>query len=507
MLGKEVGAYRILEKIGQGGMGVVYKGIHVQLEQEVAIKVLSSTYASEPVMRQRFIQEAKIQARLTHPHVVNILNYLEEGEDIFLVMEYVRGDTLEQRLKNVGSCATDEAVSICQGVLSALSFMHIKGIVHRDIKPGNIMFTDTGLVKVTDFGIAKVAGEEGQTKTGMLLGTLGYVSPEQIQGQAASVTSDLYALGMTLYRMVTGKLPFDGDSEYTIMQGHIETIPTPPWNINPHIPQDLGRVILQAIEKAPERRYQNAAAFAQALTGLARQPGMPHVERPKQPPPLSSTPRTILLNPQQYLTRRSPWRYLTLSSGTLVLAALLYVAIAGNPIAFTPSTPVPVQPVPPVAPAAVPASMPPVLPPAAEHVPHLVPTGAPEIAVLLPEAGPREDVTVQEPATADSAPERPTVEAIAIHVPRRVEEPPVSPLPVPSASATLPALPVADTQPTLKREPGLPAKAPKVAIPPHTGPQAKGQPLTAGKEKPRQQRSAPPPKQATRDSGAWYIKK
>lgn len=247
MIGKEVGAYRILEKIGQGAMGVVYKGIHIQLEQEVAIKVLASTYAAEPSMRQRFIQEAKIQARLTHPHVVNILNYLEDGEDIFLVMEYVRGDTLEQRLKNVGSLAPYAAIDICQSVLSALDFMHIKGVIHRDIKPGNIMFTDTGLVKVTDFGIAKVTGEDGQTKTGMLLGTLGYMSPEQIQGNAASAASDLYALGITLYRMVTGKLPFDGDSEYTIMQGHIETIPTPPWVINPRIPQNLGRVILQAL--------------------------------------------------------------------------------------------------------------------------------------------------------------------------------------------------------------------------------------------------------------------
>ncbi len=499
MLGKEVGAYRILEKIGQGGMGVVYKGIHVQLEQEVAMKVLSPTYASDPVVRQRFIQEAKIQARLTHPHVVNILNYLEEGEDIFLVMEYVRGDTLEQRLQHVGRLATNEAVSICQGVLAALSFMHIKGIVHRDIKPGNIMFTDTGLVKVTDFGIAKVAGEEGQTKTGMLLGTLGYVSPEQIQGQAASVTSDLYALGITFYRMVTGKLPFDGDSEYTIMQGHIETIPTPPWNINPQIPQDLGRVILQAIEKAPERRYQSAEAFAQALTGLARPPGMPHVESPTQPPSLSSAERTVLLSPSRPVRRRSSRRSLTLLCGGLMLAVLLYVAMAGNPIAFTPATPVPVQP---VAPAAFPASR----LPAAAHAPSLESPLEPETAVPLQEPVPQEEVTVQEPAAADSAPERPTVEASAAHVPRSVEDPPVSPLPVPNAS-TLSALPAADTTPTLPRAPGPPAKAPKMAIPRQTGKQANGPSLTSGKEKPRPQRSLPPPKQAKRDPGAWYIKK
>jgi serine/threonine protein kinase len=272
MIGKQVGPYRILEKIGQGGMGVVYKAVHTQLEQEVAIKVPAPEYAQDPSMRERFIAEAKLQAKLSHPHVVNVFNYLQDESNVFLVMEYIKGPTLEQRLATIGRIPPQEALLICQDVLAALCFMHSRGVIHRDIKPGNIMFTDTGVVKVTDFGIAKVAGEKGRTKTAMQIGTLCYMSPEQIQGKPAGVASDLYTLGVTLYQMVTGKLPFHGDSEYSIMRAHIEEAPAPPWEIQAHISPGLGRVILKAIEKKPEHRYQNAREFAEALAGLVSEP-------------------------------------------------------------------------------------------------------------------------------------------------------------------------------------------------------------------------------------------
>lgn len=498
MLGKEVGAYRILEKIGQGGMGIVYKGIHVQLEQEVAIKVLSTVSAADPSMRERFIQEAKLQARLTHPHVINILNYLEDGEDIFLVMEYVQGDTLEKRLTTVGSMAPHEAVSICQSVLSALDFMHAKGVIHRDIKPGNIMFTDTGLVKVTDFGIAKVAGEQGQTKTGMLIGTLGYISPEQIQGKAASVTSDLYALGITLYRMVTGKLPFDGDSEYTIMQKHIETVPEPPWIINSHIPQALGRVILRALEKAPEHRYQSAHAFAEALTGLAPQPGVPQLDIPRAIQQPSSTKRTL---------RLSPWRYVTLSSCTIVLVAVLYVAISGHPMPFKPSKPVAVQPVPTVDTVSFPASMPPSGQPSAEQAPHRVPTAGPDTAMPPHQPVPQGGVTEQKPASSESSKESTIIHAVGTTEPQVVREPQQPHTSVPSDMLPMP--PMREENTAMPLEPGLGSQEEerRVASPPHNGAQDKDQPPSPGKEKLSQQRGSLPPKKANRGSGGWYIKK
>jgi serine/threonine-protein kinase len=321
MLGREIGPYKILEKIGQGGMGIVYQGIHRQLEQEVAIKVLSPAYAAEPSMRERFVQEAKIQARLTHPHVVNILNYLEDGADIFLVMEYVKGETLDKRLGKVGSLSQHEAVLVCQSVLAALDFMHSKGVIHRDIKPGNIMFTDTGVVKVTDFGIAKITGDHGQTQTGMRIGTLWYMSPEQIKGQPASVASDLYALGITLYQMVTGKLPFYGDSEYTLMKAHLEEVPEAPWLSNTYISQDLGRMILKAIEKTPERRYRSAYEFAEALTALTYQPDTPHRDIPRARERPSFRRRFLPLR---------TWQYVTFASLSVMLGSILYMSASDS---------------------------------------------------------------------------------------------------------------------------------------------------------------------------------
>jgi serine/threonine-protein kinase len=263
MIGKEIGPYRITEKIGQGGMGIVFKGLHVKLEQEVAIKVLSPEFSQDPSMRERFIKEAKIQAKISHPNVVNVLNYVEEGINLFLVMEFIQGETLDDRLKRLGRCP--DAVNACINVLSALEFLHSRGIIHRDIKPGNIMFLEDGSVKVMDFGIAKVAGERGQTKTGMRVGTLWYMSPEQIKGEEATVASDLYSVGVTLYQMTTGRLPFGGDSDYMVMKAHLEEQPIPPWEINENVPKELGQIILKALAKDTKDRYQSARDFAADL--------------------------------------------------------------------------------------------------------------------------------------------------------------------------------------------------------------------------------------------------
>ncbi len=266
MIGKEIGPYRITEKIGQGGMGVVYKGLHVKLEQEVAVKVLAPEFSQDPAMRERFVREAKIQAKISHPNVVNVLNYVEDHGNLFLVMEYIRGETLESRLKRTGRVS--DPVGVCISVLTALDFMHSRGIIHRDIKPGNVMFLEDGSVKVMDFGIAKVAGEKGQTKTGMRLGTLWYMSPEQIKGEDASVSSDLYSVGVTLYQMATNRVPFGGDSEYKIMKAHLEEKPIPPWEINANVSREVGSIILKAIAKDKKDRYRSAREFADDLRAL-----------------------------------------------------------------------------------------------------------------------------------------------------------------------------------------------------------------------------------------------
>lgn len=272
MIGKEIGPYRILEKIGEGGMGIVFKGLHIKLEQEVAVKALSPALSHDPVMKERFISEAKIQAKLSHPNVANILNYLEEGENVYLVMEFIKGETLEKRLLREGALPAANAITIALQVLDALSFMHSKGIIHRDIKPSNIMTSEDGRVKVTDFGIAKLAGERGHTKTGVKIGTLWYMPPEVIKGERATVLSDIYSLGISLFQMTTGRVPYTGDSEYKVMKGHLEDKPPPPWEINSNVSREVGRVICKALAKVPEERPHTAKEFQEELKAAIKKP-------------------------------------------------------------------------------------------------------------------------------------------------------------------------------------------------------------------------------------------
>jgi serine/threonine protein kinase len=268
VIGKVIADYKIIEKIGQGGMGEVYKAVHTKLEQTVAIKVLSSEYCLNPSMRKRFVNEARIQAKFSHPNMVNIFNLIEQDSNVFIVMEYINGGTLEKHLERKGILSQDESTYISLQVLSALQFMHSKGVVHRDIKPSNIMFTDTGVVKVTDFGIAKVMNEATKhTKTGML-GSVVYVSPEQILGEKTSVTTDIYSFGITLYRMVTGRVPFRGNSEFVVMQGHLKEKPISPIKFNQNISKSLNKIILKSISKDPEKRYSSVFELIQSLKNV-----------------------------------------------------------------------------------------------------------------------------------------------------------------------------------------------------------------------------------------------
>ena len=272
MIGQQIGPYNVMESLGQGGMGVVYRAMHAKLEQLVAIKVLSPEYASNAEMRERFVREAKLQVQLSHPNVVNILNYLEDSQSVYLVMEYVDGESLEDRLKREGPLAPSECCRIATEVLHALAFMHQRGIIHRDIKPSNIMLTEEQHVKVTDFGIAKGSGDKPLTRTGVQIGTVWYMSPEQIKGGEVNAASDVYALGITLYEMVTGQVPFQSDSEYEIMKSHVEEVPRDPVSINSQLSRGLCDVILKALAKDPAQRYQSAEELRQALSAVSLKP-------------------------------------------------------------------------------------------------------------------------------------------------------------------------------------------------------------------------------------------
>lgn len=265
MIGNLIAEYEIIEKIGQGGMGEVYKAVHTRLDQTVAVKVLSSEYSPDPSMRKRFVNEAKIQAKFSHPNMVNIFNLIEQDNNIFIVMEYVNGQTLEKYIEAKGTLSQKESVEISHQVLNALQFMHSKGVVHRDIKPSNIMFTDTGVVKVTDFGIAKVMNENTKhTSTGMM-GSVVYISPEQILGEKTSDSTDIYSFGITLYKMVTGMTPFRGNSEYIVMQGHLKDKPIAPIKYNENITKSLNNLILKSISKEPEKRYASVQEMIETL--------------------------------------------------------------------------------------------------------------------------------------------------------------------------------------------------------------------------------------------------
>jgi len=184
------------------------------------------------------------------------MNFIEEEDETYLIMEYIDGETLEELLQRKNKISFEEAINISRGILSALRYMHSKGLAHRDIKPSNIMFNKDGIVKVTDFGITKIIGDDKNTKSG-LVGSYTYMSPEHILGEDAGIESDIYSFGVTLYRMVTGQVPFKGDTEYAIMKGHLENPRIPPWIINPQVPRKLGKVILKAISRKPKDRYRD----------------------------------------------------------------------------------------------------------------------------------------------------------------------------------------------------------------------------------------------------------
>ena len=267
----KIPGYDIIRKIGSGGMAMVYLAEHPRLGNKLAIKVLSDVLTSDESVRKRFVQEAKLMVALRHHGIVTVTDFIETEHVLAIVMDYAGGRTLDDMIgAEVGPIPHDKALPIFRQILEAVSYAHLKGVVHRDIKPSNVMVASDGEVKVTDFGIAKIAGQKGLTRTGAQMGTLYYESPEQIKGaRDVDHRADIYSLGMTLYEMLAGRLPFDDasdTSEYQIMEAivrreeHLD-----PRDFYPHIPQWLVEVVQKATHLNPAERFQSCKEFIEAI--------------------------------------------------------------------------------------------------------------------------------------------------------------------------------------------------------------------------------------------------
>ena len=268
--GQFVGDYQVVERLGTGGMGAVYKVRNLITDRLEAMKVLLPDLRAAPDLAERFSREIKVHASLVHPNIAGLHTAVRVEHQLLMIMELVEGESLAERLQRGRLPYLEAAGYTCQ-VLSALSYAHARGVIHRDIKPANIMVTSSNIVKLMDFGIATTTGnlQSRLTAAGTALGSIHYMSPEQVRAGAPDARSDLYSLGVTFYEMVAGNCPIQGVSEFEIMSAHLNVVPPSPSDLNPSVPWALSAMILKAIEKRPENRFQTAMEFLAALEPLA----------------------------------------------------------------------------------------------------------------------------------------------------------------------------------------------------------------------------------------------
>ncbi len=270
MVGKTISHYKILEKLGEGGMGVVYKAEDSKLKREVAIKFLPHHISSSQEERKRFEVEAQAAAALNHPNIATIHAIEEEGEDVFIVMEYIDGPELGERIKT-GPFSLDESFRIIEQIAAGLQAAHQKGIVHRDIKSGNVMLTKSGQVKIMDFGLAKVKWSVLVTREGTTVGTAAYMSPEQARGDKVDHRSDLWSMGVIFYQMLAGRLPFKGDFEQAVMYSIMNEDVEPIAGVRSDLPSGVDDLVRKILSKEPIHRYQDASEFLSDLRALKGQ--------------------------------------------------------------------------------------------------------------------------------------------------------------------------------------------------------------------------------------------
>jgi len=318
--------YRVTEKIGSGGMAEVYKAVDEVLGRTIAVKVLRSHYSSDPAFVARFRQEAQAAANLSHPGIVNIYDWGQDANAYYIVMEYVHGTNLKELVTQRGPIDPAKIAEYASQVCAALSVAHGYDIIHRDIKPHNIIVTPSGSIKVMDFGIAR-AGNTQMTQTGSVLGTAHYISPEQAQGKELTAASDLYSLGVVLYELATGRVPFDAQTPVAVALKQVNEDPIPPRQINPSIPSGLEAIILRAMAKTPSERYSSAEEMRRDLSRVASGRTVEPVTAESMmdstsvmPAVGSSGQRPGSPRVRPVPSRRNPWPWIALATVLLIIA-------------------------------------------------------------------------------------------------------------------------------------------------------------------------------------------
>ncbi len=319
-IGENVGPYRVIAQLGQGGMATVYKAYHANLDRYVAIKVLHPAFKEDTTFLARFQREARVLAKLEHPNIIPIYDFADHEGHPYLVMKYVEGETLKARLGH-GPVALAETLKVVDAVGSALAYAHQQGILHRDIKPSNVIITNEGHYYLSDFGLARIASAgESTLSQDTMLGTPNYISPEQAKGvRDLDGRTDIYSFGVVLYEMIVGRVPFSGDTPFSVIHDHIYTPLPPPTAINPNVPEPLERLLLKALAKERGDRFADAsammAAFHQAVSGQLSgavthraemgSPSAADTASMSAPPPVEPSP-TVVVQPSATTTVKPP---------------------------------------------------------------------------------------------------------------------------------------------------------------------------------------------------------
>ena len=294
----QLGRYEVIGELGQGAMGIVYKAKDPLIDRTVAIKTISLNLALEEKeeYEARFYQEAKAAGRLNHPNIVTIYDVGKTDDVAYIAMEFLQGRELRDVLNETPLLPLDQALDIVVQVAQGLDYAHEYGIVHRDVKPANIMVVRDGHVKITDFGIARMASTSVRTQTGMVLGSPKYMSPEQVMGKQIDNRSDIFSLGVMLYEMLTGQVPFNGENINAIMYQIMNAVPPPPNTLNPALPEMLNFIVAKALAKAPDDRYGDAGELAEDLracrASVPRSGTPPDLRRSRQRQPDAQSPVT-----------------------------------------------------------------------------------------------------------------------------------------------------------------------------------------------------------------------